>query len=433
MSVPGLTEWDPALKEVYTQKEVACLAFAKNALLGVLPKEKSGGKYFVQPVWTNAPGGGSASMAKAKTNGYGSKFHELNITRVPMFQRVAINGHLFASGQDSKDTMVKVTKEFDSGFKNLSAQIDRRLFRSGTGVVGRVKGNTTIASTTIYFTDRADVFNVQRGDYIRFATTDGGALHAGGTASGIALVTGVSYTDGTVTAGTADLSAECQMALGDYVYLDGDGADGSTNLCIAGLEDWLPVNDRATKLAASFFGMTRTTNPERLGGIYIDGTAGNGDSNDILIRLATEMGRHQAEPDIVFCPIDFFADLTRIWANNKTQWQNVAVNAKMGELTISGLYPGIKAFVAGLVLTIVPTRHCPSNRLYMLTRDSWTIRHAGDMIPCFALEMLGEPMMRLATWVSGQTDFEVESWLAGYANLGCEAPGLNGVAKLPAL
>lgn len=433
MTVPGLTEWDPALKEVYTKKEVACLAFGKNALLGVLPKERSGGKYFVQPVWTNAPGGGSASMAKAKTNGYGSKLNELNITRVPMFQRVAINGHLFASGQDSQDTMIKVTKEFDSGFKNLSAQIDRRLFRSGTGVIGRVDGRTTIASTTIRLTDRADVFNVQIGDIIRFATTDGGALHAGGTASGLATVTGVSYKNGTITAGTADLSAEAQMALGDYVYLDGDGANGSTNLCVAGLEDWLPVNDRDTKLAASFFGLTRSTNPERLGGIYIDGTQGNGNSDDILISLAVEMGRHQADPDIVFCPIDFFADLTRIWANNKKEWMNVSVSGKMGDLTISGLYDGIKAFVGGFNLTIVPTRNCPSNRLYMLTRDTWTIRHAGDMVPSFALEMVGEPMMRVATWISGQTDFEVESWLAGYCNLGCEAPGLNGVAKLPAL
>lgn len=429
----SLTDWEPALKEMYTTKDVLCLAFKKNVLLGILPKERSGGDYFVQPIWTQPPGGGSASMTKAKANGYGSKVSKLNITRVPMFQRVAVNAHLMAAGDRKEETTIRVSKEFDTGYKSLAQKIENRLFRAGTGVVGRVKGNTTVASTTIYLTDKADVFNFQIGDVIRFAATDGGALRVGGTASGIATVTGRSVQGSYITAGTADLSAETGMTLGDYIYHDGDGADGSTNVCVAGLEDWLPVTDRSTKLAASFFGLTRSTRPEDLGGVYIDGTSGNGDSNDILVNLLTEVDRMGGDPDVVICPTDYFTDLTRLWLNMKIQWQNVMVSGRQGDLVISKLYPGIQAFVAGRNVTIIPTRNCPSNRLYALTTDTWTVRHAGESLPMFANEITGGPMLREATWISGQTDIEVESWLAGYANLGCERPGHNGVAKLPAL
>lgn len=430
----SLTDWEPALKEMYTTKDVACLAFKKHVLLGVLPKEQSGGDYFVQPIWTQAAGGASASIAKAKTNGYASKISKLNITRVPMFQRVAVNAGLMTAGDRTVESTIRVSKEFDQGMKSLADKIEKRLFRSGTGVVGRVKGNTTIAGTRIFLTDKSDVFNFAIGDIVRFATTDGGALHAGGTSGTTgATVTGRSVQGGYIDAGTADLSAEQQMALGDYIYHDGDAADGGTNICLAGFEDWLPVNDRSTKLAASFFGLTRSTRPEDLGGVYLDASSGGGGPSDILTQLVQDVDTNGGDPDWVVAPVGFFTDLTKEWTNTKQQWQNVTVSGKQGDLVISKLYPGIQAFVAGRNVTITPTRNCPGNRLYALTRDTWTIRHSGKSLPMFANEIVGGDMLRLCTWNASQTDLEVESWLAGYANLGCERPGHNGVAKIPSI
>lgn len=422
----SINDWEPALKEVYTKKVVQVLSFTDNPLLGILPKQRSGGDYFVQPLHTQAPGGGSASLALAKTNGYGSRVSKLHITRAKMFQRVAVNLELMLAGEKPEDSMINVTKEFDNGFKELASKVERRLFRSSTGSIGRVKANTTVASTTIILTDRADAFNVQIGDSLRFSTTDGGAVHAGGTASGVAVVTGVDTDAGTITAGTADLSAEAQMATGDYISIGGD-----LNACVAGLESWLPVTDRSTKLAASFFGLTRSTLPVRLGGVYVNGVTMGGDANDILIELASRIGEQGGKPDIVFCGTKFFGDLARTWITTRQGFENVMVSAKSPELTISRLYPGMRALVGGFMMTIVPTRNCPSNRVYMLQRDTWTIHHTGSNLPCFAMEQIGGDMLRIDTWSSGQTDFEVEAWLAGYGNLGCEAPGKNGVALVP--
>jgi hypothetical protein len=431
----SLTDWEASLKEMYSERESKPLSFAKNVLLGTLPKERKngGGDYFVQNVYRQAAGGGSASFAKAKLNGYSSKISKLNITRVPMFQRVAVNAHLMLAGERTDESVVAVSKEFDNGFTELASKVERRLFRSASGRIGQVKSTTTVSTDTIILTDKADAWNFQEGDKLQFSATEtGGAVHTGGTSSGILTVESIDYDAGTVKCTGADNSAEAQVAVLDYIYQDGD-YDG----CIAGLESWLPAGSgRSTALSTSFFGLTRSVAPQRLGGVYVDGTALGTDANGILIHLESEVTKHGGEPDLVICGTDFFRDLSQIWVTTRQGFERVAVSAtdrmSNGEpLIVSRLYPGIKAMVGGSMVTIVPTRHCPSNRLYMLQRDTWTLRHVGSGVPMFATEELGGQMLQQDTWTSGQTDIEVVAWLAAYLNLGCEAPGKNGVALLP--
>lgn len=428
----ALSDWADALKEQYTERPVKTLSFTDNVALGTLPKQRSGGEYFQQLIKRQAPGGSSGSLARAKLNGTNSKMSKLNITRVAMFQRVGVALHLMLAGERTEESMIAVSGEFDDGFTELSAKIDRRIFRSSSGRIGQVKSTTTVTSTTIILTDKADAWNFQEGDVIQFSTADGGgAVRAGGSASGRATVTAVDYDAGTVTAGTADLNAETGLAVADYIFQDGD-----YDSCIAGFESWLPVYDRSTKLAASFFGLTRSAHPQRLGGIYIDAVALGLDPNQTLIRMASEASKHGAKPDLVYAPIDFFAALQANWIENRRGFEQVQISARDtmkdgSPLIISRLYTGMKVLIGGFTMVIVPSRSVPSNRLYMLQRDTWTLRYVGDSLPCFALQEVGDEMLRVDTWTSGQTDLEVECWLAGYANLGCSAPGKNVVARIP--
>lgn len=433
MAGATLTDWEPSLKEMYGEKEVKSLAFVDNVLLGTFPKDRSGGDYFTQVVHTNAAGGSSASFTKAKANGTASKQSKLNITRVSMFQRVGVDLHLMLSGDRAEDSVIRVSKEFDWGFQELASKIERRLFRAKSGRIGQVATTTTVASAVIILTDKADTFNFQPGDKLNFCATEtGSTVRAGGSSSGILTVLSVDYDAGTVTTTGASLVAEAGTAVSDFIYQDGD-----YDACIAGLESWLPVDNRTTLLAASFFGLTRSTNPQRLGGVFVDGTSLSLDANGILIKLAAEISKHGGKPDLVICPIDYFAELQQIWLTTRKGFEMVEVSARDrtsdgSELIVSRLYPGMKALVGGFNVTIVPSRYCPSNRLYMLQRDTWTLRYVGDSVPCFALEQAGAgDMLRVDTWTSGLTAPEVECWLAAYVNLGCEAPGKNGVAKLP--
>jgi hypothetical protein len=429
----GFTDWDASIKETYDERTVKCQAFVDNVLLGTLPKERSGGEYFVQPIRYKAPGGSSASFSKAKTNGTASKTKKLNISRISMYQRVGVEVHLLLSADKKSESMVRVSEEFDDGFSELASKVERRLFRSSSGSIGQIKSTTTITSNTIILVDKADAFNFQEGDKIVASSADGGGSlrDSGDTVT----VSGVDYDAGTFTVSVADISAQItgisvssNSPNGDYLFQDGD-----YDACISGLESWLPVTNRSTKLAASFFGMTRDVNPVRLGGVYVDGTTLGGDANDILIKLISEVTKHGGKTDLVLCNTDFFADLQRIWITTRQGFESVEVSAsdKMSDgtpLVVSRLYPGMRAMIGGCRVTIVPTRSCPSSRVYALQRDTWTIRHVGSSVPCFMLEEVEGEMLRLDT--TG-TEPEAEAWLAAFTQLGCSAPGKNGVAKVP--
>lgn len=428
----GFTEWDASLKEVYDEREVKSLSYTDNVLLGLFEKKMSGGDYFVQPVHYQGAGGSSASLAKAKTNSTSSKIRKLNITRVAHFQKVSVQLHLLMAAQKKSETFIEAKKEFDFGFEELSAKFDRRLFRSSSGSIGRIKSTTTLASNTIHLTDKADAYNFLEDDLIAFSATDGGGtLKDSGDE---VTVASVDYANGIITIDEADLSAEVTgVALGDYIFQSGD-----YDLCMAGLEDWLPVENRAAKLAAPFFGMTRNVNPVRLGGVYVDGTTLATDANGILIKLVNDVMMNNAKgngkPDVCICPWSFFTDLSQIWLDARKGFEqvNVSISEQMSDgstLVISRLYPGMKAMVGGVMLTIIPSRHCPSNRLYVLQRNTWTVHHVGRTLPCFPLEEVEGQNMRLDD--TGTTDLEAMVWLAGYGNLGCSRPGNNGVAKLP--
>lgn len=425
-------EWDASLKEIYSEPHKRSLAFVDNVLLGVLPKERSGGKYFVQNVHTRAPGGSSGSWAKAKINGHGSKMHELNIPRVSLYQRVGVGMDLLLAGTKSEESIVNVSKEFDLGFQDLAAKVDRRLFRSKSGRIGKVASTTTVTSATIILEDKADIWNFAPGDLIQFSATDGtGTVRSGGSLSGIATITSVDEEAGTILTAGSNLSSETGMQTGDFIFQDGDYALG-----IAGLESWLPAGSgRAAALAADFYGLTRNLDSRRLGGVYIDGNAVTGDLLDILVKLLGEMSKYGAKPDLCLLSTDQFTELQRIFISRKMGYREVDVSASDRSaggkgIVVTKIYPGIQATIGGYKLTIVPARSCPGNRLYVLEAATWTVRYVGSSVPCFLMEEYeGGEMLRFdSTQTAGP---EVECYLAAYCNLGCEAPGRNGVAQLP--
>lgn len=426
----AFADWDPQLKELYSEDHNKSLAYVDNVLLATVGKEQSGGDYFVQTVRTRNPGGSSASFTKAKLNNTASSSFKMNIARVNQYQRIAINADLFVSAKKPSESIHSIAKEFDDGFKELGSKIERRLYRGKSGKIGQVASTTTVSGTTIILTDKADVWNFQKGDKIQLSTADGGgAVRTGGTLSGILTVASVDEQAGTVTTAGANMNTESGMAVLDYIFQDGD-----YDACMNGLEDWLPVDNRSTKLAASFNGLVRSTDPNRLGGIYVDGTAVSGDLNDILLKLAADMSKYGAKPELVLMPTDQLTVLQQIWLAARIPYTpiTVSVSERMSDgsiLKISDIASGMQAQIGQYRVKIVGTRHLPGNRLYMLEPSTWTLRYAGGGVPFFATEEIEGSIMRLDT--SGSSNMEVEAWLAAFCNLGCEAPGRNGVAKLP--
>jgi len=416
-----LTDYDAMLKEYYTPEMVRELAYSDNVLLGLLPKKREGGKTYIQPINNGKPGGASATFSTAQINQYNSKYNAFGITRVKQYQLATVETETLLASEGNAGAFAPAFEEFDKAHRSLADKTNRRLYRSTTGTIGQFLDGAAINGATITLADKADAWNFEEDDVIAFSATDGSALLDSGAT---VTVVSVDHETGIVTTSSADIGTEiASLTDTSFIYQAGDRL-----ACAAGLESWLPVTDRATKLAAAFYGVTRSTAPERLGGIYMDG-ADFGDLNEIVIKAVSKAGQRGGKTDLVLMNTERFSDLQILWLNKHVIHENIEVNVreKVGDrmMTFSTLYQGMKANVGGRTVQVLSDRACPTNRLYALQKDTWKIWHTGDLMT-FPLEKFAKGILMPAA-----TADQFEGRVATYHNLGCSAPGFNVVVELP--
>ena len=413
-----MTSQDALLKDYYTDDKLKEQSYGENPFFAFIKKERgqmAGGRRYVQPVEFAHPGGSSADFTMAMTNGTASAYEDFLISRKKQYQKIQVDHELMFATQNQRESFRKALDEFDRGLKGLGEKIGRRLYRTEGGSIGKM-ANSTAATTVITLADKASAFNFHKGQTLVFAAADGtGSLRDSGDTT---VVSSVSIEAGTVT--VADTLSTKINAIGttDYVFAQGDfGA------CLAGLEDWLPVTDRDTRLAASFNGVTRSAAPDYLGGIYMDGTPFGG-LDEVIIKLTGKLGKYGAKTSHIMANPETMSDL-ELLSNSKMRIVseiNTKVIGDQGDVLVG--FSGYRAIVAGRSVKIYPDRNCPSDRLYALQLDTWTLWHTGNLI-----NWLGESYTGSKMQMSETTD-SAESRLGSYQNLGCSAPGWNGVAKI---
>lgn len=418
MAMHTLSNQDAILKDYYDEDRMKELSYGENPLYAFIRKEHgkmAGGRRYVQAIEYGHPGGQSADYAKAMTNGTVSQYEDFYIPRKTQYQRIQVAHELLFATEGQKDAFRKAMGEFDRGFKGFGEKVGRRLYRTQGGSLGRM-ANSTVNTTTVTLADKASAFNVHIGDTIAFAAADGtGSLRDSGDTT---TVTAVQIEDGTFTVADNLQTKITGIATTDFIFMDGDfGA------CLAGLEGWLPVDDRATQLAATFNGVVRTAAPEYLGGIFMDGTSMGG-LDEVIIKLVGKIGKYGGKTSHILANPESLTDL-ELLSNSKMRIVaevNTNIIGSTGDVLVG--FSGYKAIVGGRPVKIYPDRNCPSNRLYALQLDTWTLWHTGDLINWLGSSYTGSRLQ------PSQNDDAAEARLGGYMNLGCNAPGWNGVAKI---
>jgi hypothetical protein len=351
------------------------------------------------------------------TNGTASVYEDFLIPRKKQYQKVEVDHELLFATQNPRESFRKAMDEFDRGLRGLGEKIGRRLYRTQGGNLGKM-ANSTAATTVITLADKASAFNFHKGQTLVFSDTDGtGSLRDSGDTT---TVVSVDIENAQVTcADTLSVKINA-IATTDYVFSQGD-----YNACLAGLEDWLPVDDRSSKLAATFNSVTRSDAPDYLGGIYMDGTAMGG-LDEVIIKLVGKLGKYGAQTSHVFANSESLSDLELL--SNRRMRIVSEINTKImgegGEVLVG--FSGYRAVVAGRTVKIYADRNCPSTRLYALQLDTWTLWHTGELV-----NWLGEAYTGSKLRMSDAAD-SAEARLGSYQNLGCSAPGWNGVAKINA-
>lgn len=420
-----------ALKELYPENGdfMKDLVYAKNPALALLPKDESpsgmAGKYIPVPLVYGTPQGRSATFSNAQNNQtqvYDASFF---VYRVSNYQLVTITNELIEATKDDIGSFIDQVKlNMDTGFRNISNDLAHDLFAPATGERGQI---SSINTGVITLVDPNTVVNFEVGMAL-VSYSVSGSTPTQSTAGAIGYVFAVNRSAGTVTvAATAGSSVAATptnwstsfkylAVQGDINFTSGGLGVSSTGLLkVSGFPFWLPVT--APTSGDSFWGVDRSVDPTRLGGVRFDGSSES--IEEALIDGASLVAREGGMPDMCFMNFASYAALEKS-LGAKVQY----VDVKHEEADIA--FSGIRIHAPYGPITIIPDRSCPAQTAYLLDLKTWKLRSLGKAPHILTYGVEGLEGLRV-----GSAD-ALEVRIGYYANLVCNAPGWNCVIQLSA-
>ena len=401
-----LTSFAPALKTLYPPDKIEKLIYADKPILALMPKDEGFyGDSSKETLMYGNPQNISATFATAQAQSSNSEYKAFLLTRVKKYGFGFVdNETILASSNDKGAFLRALSEEMDNAISGVSQAIAVDLTRDGTGAIGQ---RASISTNTVTFAAPEDARNFEVGmTVIAASAKSGGSLRTGST-----TVTAVDTGAGTIDLASA--AAISGFADNDYLFRSGD-----RGLCMSGMQAWLPYDSRASALAASFFGVTRSANPTRLGGLAPDLSALP--IEQAVSRAVTLCEAEGGSPDYGFMCFEDFEDL-RNALGSKVYFQEVTTNASQTKYGSIG-FSGIKVHGSKGAITILADRTVPAGRFFLVTSKSWKLRSLGPLVDVFDTDSL--PFLRQAS-ADG-----IQIILTSYGNVSCRAPGWNLHGKL---
>jgi hypothetical protein len=252
----------PYLRERWAKTDDAALALLNECpLLGLLPKPHKGGKYVHVPILQTGAQGRSATYATAVANATKSVAKAFDVTYVSNYGIVKVEGDIIDDSAGNENALYDaLDHEMKAGLANLAKDMRLNIYNNHGGARGKV-GAYTATELTFTLANPEDAVHLEVGMMLEADTTDGtsGTKHAGDEA-----ITAINRQTGVVTAAQAWDTGITGFAADDYIFEAGDfGAK------MSGLLSWIPASAPG---ATAFFGVDRSADTERLGGVRYDGT-----------------------------------------------------------------------------------------------------------------------------------------------------------------
>jgi len=404
MASLDMASFDAALKQLYSEEKIFKMVYEDAPFFAMLPKmEKFVGKNMVIDTIYANPQGRSATFATAQSNQSNVKVVGFTITRDQDYAVASLdNETMEASASDAGALLEAASTQIDGALDQLKRSLVIALYRSGSGSIGQA--NASVTGTSLQLKNINDVVNFEVDQILVFSTADGG----GSVKSGSVSITAVNRDSGllTVTAMTA-IDGGTGVAANDYIFIIGD-----YDQKIKGLQAWLP---NSAPSATPFFGVDRSKDVTRLGGIRVDGT--NLPIEEALTKAITRLSREGGKPTHCFINHAKWEELVNA-LGSKVVYANEQVKA--GEAFIA--FQGVMLYGPKGPVKVMPDANCPSDRAFLLQMDTWKLYSLGK-VPRI-IDSDGLRLLRQAT-ADG-----VEFRCVYYAQLGCKAPGRNATIAL---
>lgn len=398
-----MTSFDAALKAHYTDETVLNLVYKDNPLLALMPKYESfGGKNLPIPLIYGNPQGRSKTFSQAQTRGGATNtlVTDFVLTRVKDYSIATIdNETLEASKGNANAFMEAATTEIDGAINSLTRSVAIGMYRDSSAQIGQVSAEPAEAALVITMKSAGDITNIEVGQIINiWSAKSGGSQRSSDGSDTSWEVTAVDRSAGTFTLDDT-YTASGTIAADDYIFVEGDRGIG-----ISGLEDWVPSSAPS---ATSFFGVDRSVDTQRLGGVRYDGSSDP--IEEALIEGASRAAREGAKVDHAFLSYAKYAELEKA-LGSKVQYVDLKMNAEVGfrGVLINGPRGPIK---------VIPDQNCPDDVCFMLQLSTWKLYSLGKAVR--VIDTDGLSMLRQAS-ADG-----VEVRYGFYGNVGCRGPGFN--------
>lgn len=392
-----LTSFGPALKSYYTKDKIEMMVYKDNPFLALVPKmEEFYGANLPVPIIYGNPTGRSATFSTAQSNKNNSLLKAFTLTRSKDYSLASIDNETLEASQNDKGAFLEAaTVEIDGAMNAAARSLATALFRDGSGAIGRI--NATVTGTTLTLATAVDIVNFEVGMKIQFSSA---ATSASLRASGATLtVTAIDRSAGSMTVG-ANLNTITGLTSQDYINVQGD-----IEAKLKGLDAWLP----STVSATSFYGVDRTADSTRLGGVRYDGSAQP--IEEALVDALALAAREGGSPDYCFLNYANFSNLEKA-LGSKVQYVSLGVDGVPSVGFRGMMINGPKGPVK-----VVADQNCPALVAYLVQMDVWKLYSLG-MAPRI-LDSDGMKMLRESSADS------VEVRIGYYGALGCRAPGFN--------
>lgn len=418
-------QWDAFLKELYPDGLPEQIMMRKHLLLSRLQKDGDAyGEYIVVPVTVDGPAGRSGDIATLLSTTAGpiapTVSRKFAVTLAKDYAATWIDEITIRKAANDRGSFVNARKfEIDALIRQLGNSLGHALYRAGDGTVGRGDSAYSVAGNVITLLTRSDTKFFGLSMVLDFIPNSSGAPSGAprAVATQRVTVTKIDEDAGQVTCALDVLGAPVvalstnytSVANTDWIAPVGDYNQNFAStgaIKVRGLKAWIPLT--APTGGDNFYGVDRSVFPTRLAGHRLnDPTA---PAEDSIMALAEVMHERGASPDfVVLSPRQFTKMSKRMTA--KVEFEGAGGEAQHGFMrfmiaTSSGMLP------------VYADPDCEEDRGYILTLDTWRIKHLGlaEIVTTDGLSALRRPAAD-----------QIEVRCRYYAQLVCYAPGHNGV------
>lgn len=370
------------------------------------------------PLEYGNPAGRAHTFANAQNQQTASDVVSFFVYAVQDYQLVTITNLLMEQTKSNAGAFVdEASRTLDNGFKNISNNMAFELFNGGTASRGQISSaGVSLSGSTLSFvlSNPQQVVQFEVGMTLQASSADGGAAaqNVSGTIDAIQVIS-VNRNTGAISGTVVQGAPGSSWAANYYLQILGDiGIGGASTVAgmlgLSGLAAWVPNVDPPSN--DNFWGVNRSVDPTRLGGLRYDASAQS--ISEGLTNALAFANREGASPDLIV--LDFVSYSTLI---NELGAKVQYVQLEHDEVQVA--FEAIHFHSAYGKIPVLADRSCQPQTAWCLTMDTWKLRTLGKAPHILTYGMEGLEGLRV-----GNAD-ALEIRIAYYGNVICSAPGWN--------